>query len=285
MCGKEWFERITINKSKPSIAQQIILYLYTHKSVDKPENIPHEDGRTTSAITENVGGSPAGVVKALNNLSNANRAGEHDVLPVIKIRPKHGKGRLPGSPPIYYSLTRYGESEALALINDLEFDINMKMNDEIRTQRGDYNSLVGLCAQLETFGIRINVSDKKKVVSHLIEHGCFDIENKGAAGTQLDWDIVKMPSWGEWTFDPDGGDDLEPGAPLEVKITVIAPDEKETKYSGQIKLQNRDNAEDFCTIDVRLSTPMSKSSLVLQFLERLIQRFPALELIFSHMLG
>lgn len=116
--------------------------------------------------------------------------------------------------------------------------------------------------------------------------GSFEIENKGANGTLLDWDIVKKPSWGEWTFVPNGGDDLEPGAPFEVEVTVIAPDEKEQQYSGQIKLQNRDNAEDSCTINVKLSTPMSKpSSLILQFLEKLIQRFPALELIFSHILG
>jgi hypothetical protein len=175
MCGKEWFEKITVNKSKPSIAQQIILYLYTHKSVEKPENIPHEDGRTTSAITENVGGSSAGVVKALNNLSKANGITDA-ILPVIKIRPKHGKGRLPGSPPMYYSLTRYGESEALALISDLDFDINMKMDEDIRTQRGDYKSLVGVCTHLEALGIRINVLDKKMVIIHLIEHGHFDIE-------------------------------------------------------------------------------------------------------------
>jgi len=176
MCGKEWFEKVTIKKSKPSIAQQILLYLFTHKSVDRPEDIPHEESRTTSAITENVGGSPAGAVKALNNLSNSKKAGEDTILPVIKIRPKHGKGRLPGSPPIYYSLTRYGESEALALIDDLEFDINMKVGEEISTQRGGYESLMTVLAQMETSGVKVNISDKKKVVSHLIEYGCFDIE-------------------------------------------------------------------------------------------------------------
>jgi len=113
--------------------------------------------------------------------------------------------------------------------------------------------------------------------------GSFDIENIG--GGLLDWNVVKKPSWGEWTFDPDGGDDLGPGVPQTIEVTVIAPDEKNENYAGQIKLQNRDNSEDFCTIDVKLSTPMSKPWLFFQFLERLIQRFPALELILSHMLG
>lgn len=116
--------------------------------------------------------------------------------------------------------------------------------------------------------------------------GSFEIENVGAEGTLLDWDIVKKPSWGDWTFTPNGGDDLAPGAPFEVQVKVIAPDEKNTDYSGQIKIQNRDDAEDSCTINVKLSTPVSKSfSVMFQFLQRLVQRFPALELVFSHVLG
>ena len=101
----------------------------------------------------------------------------------------------------------------------------------------------------------------------------------------LDWSIVKKPSWGEWTFDPDGGNDLAPGAPLTVEVTVVAPGEKNENYAGQIKIQNQDDPDDSCTIDVKLSTPMSKPILFLHFLEKLIQRFPALELVFSHILG
>ncbi len=113
--------------------------------------------------------------------------------------------------------------------------------------------------------------------------GSFDVENVGSG--LLGWSIVKTPSWGEWSFDPNGGDNLEPGTPLEVQVTVIAPGEKNQQYSGQIKIQNKDNPDDYCTIDVRLSTPMNKPSLFLHFFERLMQRFPALELVFSHMLG
>jgi len=113
--------------------------------------------------------------------------------------------------------------------------------------------------------------------------GSIDVENVG--GGLLSWDIVKTPSWGEWSFDPNGGDDLGSGESIPVQVTVIAPDEKNQQYSGQIKIQNNDNPDDFCTIDVRLSTPMNKPSLFYNFFERLIQRFPALELIFSHTLG
>jgi hypothetical protein len=113
--------------------------------------------------------------------------------------------------------------------------------------------------------------------------GSFDIENVG--GGLLDWDIVKKPSWGEWTFVPNGGDDLAPGDPLTVQVTVVAPDEKNQNFAGQIKIQNGDDPEDSCTIDVKLSTPMNKPYIFQHILEKLIQRFPALELILSHILG
>ena len=123
----------------------------------------------------------------------------------------------------------------------------------------------------------------ENVTAGSTQTGNFEVENVGSG--LLGWSIVKKPSWGEWTFDPDGGDNLAPGAPQTVQVTVIAPGEKNQQYSGQIKIQNKDNPDDYCTIDVRLSTPMSKQSVFLHFFEKLMQRFPALELIFSHMLG
>ena len=102
--------------------------------------------------------------------------------------------------------------------------------------------------------------------------GSFDIENVGGGASLLDWSIVKKPSWGEWTFVPDGGNDLEPGAPLTVQITLIAPPEKNQQYSGQIKIQNKENPDDYCTIDVKLSTPKNKAlnfnALFQRFLEQ-----------------
>ena len=115
--------------------------------------------------------------------------------------------------------------------------------------------------------------------------GTFTVENIGGGSSLLDWDIVKKPSWGEWTFNPNGGDDLEPGNPVTVQVTVTAPNEKNENFAGQIKIQNADNPDDSCTIDVKLSTPMSKPYGVLNFFEKLFQRFPALEQILSHILG
>lgn len=115
--------------------------------------------------------------------------------------------------------------------------------------------------------------------------GSFTVENIGGSETLLDWEIVEKPSWGTWTFTPESGDDLTPEAgKVTVEVEVIAPDE-EDDYTGTIKLENKENPDDTCLIDVSMTTPVSQPSLFLQFLERLIQRFPVLDLILSHLLG
>jgi hypothetical protein len=102
--------------------------------------------------------------------------------------------------------------------------------------------------------------------------GTFTVENIGGGASLLDWDIVKKPSWGEWTFNPNGGDDLEPGNPVTVQVTVVAPDEKNENFAGQIKLQNADNPDDTCTIDVKLSTPHCKSNYYMVVFQRFLQQ-------------
>ena len=103
--------------------------------------------------------------------------------------------------------------------------------------------------------------------------GSFTVENVG--GGLLDWEIVDEPSWGTWSFDPDSGDDLGPGDPVTVDVTVIAPDDKNEEFSGVIKIENKENSEDYCTIDVSLTTPRNKASnFNFPFLNWLFERFP-----------
>ncbi|UCF12385.1 MAG: hypothetical protein JSW06_10165 [Thermoplasmatales archaeon] len=112
----------------------------------------------------------------------------------------------------------------------------------------------------------------------------FTVQNIGGPDSLLDWEVVKEPSWGTWTFDPESGNDLPPGSPVTVQVTVVAPKQKD-EYAGTIKIENKENPDDNCIIDVSMTTPRSQPYLYLQFFERLIQRFPVLELIFSHLLG
>ena len=114
----------------------------------------------------------------------------------------------------------------------------------------------------------------------------FTVQNIGAAGTELDWEIESYPDWGTWTFNPDGGLDLTPedGA-VTVTVEVVAPDESETEFTGEIVLVNSEDPDDTCTIDVALATPVSQQSLILQFLERFAERFPNAFPILRHLLG
>ncbi len=110
----------------------------------------------------------------------------------------------------------------------------------------------------------------------------FTIENIGGAGSQLDWEVVDNPSWGDWTFDPNSGTDLTPedGA-ITVDVTCVAPNDKNEEFIGKIKVENLENSEDFCYIDVSLSTPVNKPMFVINLLETLVQRFPILDMIFN----
>jgi len=86
----------------------------------------------------------------------------------------------------------------------------------------------------------------------------------------LDWEIESYPDWGTWTFDPDGGLDLTPEDPaVTVTVEVVAPEDPETEFTGEIVLVNSEDPDDTCTIDVSLATPVSQQSLILQLLEML----------------
>jgi len=113
--------------------------------------------------------------------------------------------------------------------------------------------------------------------------GNFTVENIGVE--LLDWEIADEPSWGTWSFDPDGGDDLEPGAPVTVDVTVIAPDEKNEEFSGRIALENKENSGDICYIDVSLSTPKNKPfNFNFNLLGWLFERFPNAFPILRHLI-
>lgn len=115
--------------------------------------------------------------------------------------------------------------------------------------------------------------------------GSFTVENVGEPTSELDWKIESYPGWGNWTFTPSSGEDLTPEAgKVTVEVEVVAPDEQNTEFEGEVKVINSDDPSDFCIIPVTLSTPVnqqSSSSQVHQFLQKIIQTYPILEQIFS----
>ena len=89
--------------------------------------------------------------------------------------------------------------------------------------------------------------------------GNFTVENVGDSGSELDWEVSEYPEWGDWTFTPSQGDDLTPeDEKVTVQVSVVAPDEEEQEFSGQVTVVNKNNAGDYDVIDVSLATPKNK---------------------------
>jgi hypothetical protein len=89
----------------------------------------------------------------------------------------------------------------------------------------------------------------------------FTVENVGEPLSNLDWEVSEYPSWGNWTFTPSSGDNLKPINRVNVEVSVLAPDERDETFSGEVKIVNRENSSDYCIIPVSLTTPMNQNSI------------------------
>lgn len=109
----------------------------------------------------------------------------------------------------------------------------------------------------------------------------FTVENVGDPNSLLNWEIAECPEWGEWTFTPSEGYDLTPeDGKITVQISVVVPDEKDKDFTGEIKIVNKDDEDDSCTIQVTLSTPVVKQKVIddyfSQCMQKIFCRFPLL---------
>jgi len=88
--------------------------------------------------------------------------------------------------------------------------------------------------------------------------GSFIVKNVGDPGSELDWEIYDYPTWGRWTFNPSSGNNLKPeDGEVTVEVTVTAPSEKNKQFTGEVKVKNKENSSDYCTIPISLATPKS----------------------------
>lgn len=86
------------------------------------------------------------------------------------------------------------------------------------------------------------------------------IENTGESFSQLSWEIKETPAWGTWTITPDSGSMLTPEhGPCDIEITVVAPEEKNKEFNGELTLVNTVDAIDFESIPITLTTEKSTS--------------------------
>jgi hypothetical protein len=116
--------------------------------------------------------------------------------------------------------------------------------------------------------------------------GSFTVSNTGDSGSLLDWEIESYPDWGTWTFAPESGEDLTPeDSPRTVQVEVIAPDQQNEEFIGEVKIVNSENPDDYCIIPVSLATPYSHQSYMYPLLQRILERFPNAFLILRYVLG
>jgi len=115
--------------------------------------------------------------------------------------------------------------------------------------------------------------------------GEFIVKNIGGDGSLLDWEITDNPSWGEWTFTPSSGDDLTPeDGDFTVVVDAIAPPDVGNEYNGKVRVENKENPDDFCEIVVFISTPRSRT-IQSTLLERVLESFPNAFPVLRYVLG
>ncbi|KYK24202.1 hypothetical protein AYK24_06420 [Thermoplasmatales archaeon SG8-52-4] len=111
-----------------------------------------------------------------------------------------------------------------------------------------------------------------------IVEGSFKVQNIGDNGSRLNWTIdMSSITWGNWTFTPSYGENLTPeDGQVTIKVSVVAPNEIESEFQGNITIENKDNSSDFGLIPVYLKTPLNinvKYPSFFQFMSKLKNMF------------
>jgi len=113
--------------------------------------------------------------------------------------------------------------------------------------------------------------------------GSFKVQNVGDPTSELYWKIEEYPEWGNWTFNPDHGDALTPEDGYRtVQVTVVAPPDKKTEFTGDVKVINANDSSDFKIIPVTLETPRDKAfyiNILERILEKFLNAFPLIKMI------
>jgi len=114
--------------------------------------------------------------------------------------------------------------------------------------------------------------------------GSFDVSNIGEKGSKLNWEITEYPDWGTWTFKPSSGRNLKPSdEPVKVEVEVKIPDEKNTEFTGEVKIVNTDLPIDYELIPVSLSTSKNKAKTITPLI-KFMENYPIIYQILQRIL-
>lgn len=110
--------------------------------------------------------------------------------------------------------------------------------------------------------------------------GSFTVENIGDSESELNWEIIEKPEWGSWVINPEEGASLTPEmGKVTVEVSVVAPNEQEKTFAGQIKIVNKDDINDFEVIEFNLVTP--KTKIIKPFIFRLLGNYQQILQLFN----
>jgi hypothetical protein len=115
--------------------------------------------------------------------------------------------------------------------------------------------------------------------------GMFQVGNIGQPGSLLNWSVTSYPNWGTWTFSPSSGTGLAAGSWINVTATCVAPDKKNTQFTGNIIISNTENLTDNCIIPISLKTPVCKDYQFHLFFEGFLKRFPIIFSVLRNIFG
>lgn len=116
--------------------------------------------------------------------------------------------------------------------------------------------------------------------------GSFTLENTGYMYSTLSWEISETPTWGQWTITPENGAGLLPGTPITVQVSVLAPQKRNTEFTGNLRIINSEDPTDYCTINITLITPLTHPGLLhFPIFHWICERFPAAFPLLRHLLG
>ena len=117
--------------------------------------------------------------------------------------------------------------------------------------------------------------------------GTFQVCNCGEEGSFLNWQFQSAPSWpgAIWEIEPDSGTGLAEGDCITITVNVTAPPDKNSEFTGKIKMINSDDPSDYCEIDVSLTTPRNKPFNIFQPFLRFLEQHPHMFPILRQLLG
>jgi len=105
-------------------------------------------------------------------------------------------------------------------------------------------------------------------------NGSFQVQNIGLSHSMLNWTVDPSSlDWGTWSCIPTSGENLTPeDGSITVNVSVIAPNEKNSLFEGFLRVQNKNDPNDFEDIPVHLKTPYINADSF-PFLQHLFSQF------------